>query len=958
MNMRKAAVCLMMPLILFSGMPSSAALAQPQALLSSAAPGYEQYLAPYAWAVPAESFFTVPARDALDMEGALADSGGLQGREGALSFPLEESWALWQVDVPQDGLYAIALEYLPLPGRNRDIEVSLQIDGETWFAQMEKLVLPRIWKDDGPIGQDNRGNDVRPQKVEARQWRSLTLRDPDGMYPGNFSFYLTQGMHALRLTALGEPFALASITLWGEKPLPTYEEAFAAAQEAHPQAQTAKERVDISAEAALETSSPVLYPIADRSGPATETRGERNSLSKNRLNAIGGVNWKFAGQWISWAFEAPQDGFYQIAFKARQNFSRGMLSSREIRLDGQVPFVELACVEIPYGVDWQMIRLGRETREGFEPYWVYLDAGKHELAMEVAPGRVAPLLRATEQTVLELNTLYRKIIMITGTSPDPYQDYYLERKVPGLLEAFGEISARLKAQVLELEALTGVRGSEASLLEEVYTQLDSMIKKPDTIPTRLERLKDNIGSMGAWILQLKEQPLELDYLVLMGEGTPESAQADFLSSAAFTLGTVAVSFFEDQNAIGNVYDDRQALSVWISQQDLAAGGSSSGRDQALIIKRLIDDSFTAQTGIPVNLNLVDSSQTLVQAVMGGKGPDVALTLSESTPINLAMRGALYDLSSFPEYKEVAERFEPSALVAYGYQGGAYALPETQTFNMLFYRSDIFEELGLESPDTWEQFYRVMKVLQKNNLQVGVPEQQSIFEMFLFQHGGRFYAPDLRSTGLDQPQALEAFSEWTGLYSNHGLPLSFDFYNRFRTGEMPMGIAAYSFYNTLSVAAPELRGLWRMAPVPGTPGEDGSLNRGESCFGTAAVLLDTAKDPQAGWEFLKWWTSAQVQSRYGLELEYLIGPAARYNTANKEAFETLPWKAQERESLLEQRSQVWDVEQLPGNYFTDRNIQFAFRRVVYYYENQRETLFEYNKEINKEIVRKRQEFGLE
>lgn len=878
----------------------------------------------------------------------------------AIGFYEDSGFTQWQIEILETGLYTISLDYMACQGRNRDIELSFQIDGETLFQEMEKFSMPRVWADQGEIVRDNQGNDVRPQKYEVAKWSEYILRDADGLYSGAFQFYLEKGTHVIRLTSLSESFMLGGLRLYGAEPLNDYYQALAVWNELHSADQSDQlPRIDISAEKTYQVSSPVLYPISDRSGPNTESQGEMNDVSKIRLNAIGGTNWKFAGQSISWRFQVEQAGYYKVVLKARQNFSRGMVSSREVRIDGEVPFQELSVVAFPYAVDWQMITLGQELEDGFMPYLVYLEPGEHELAMEVVPGSIAELLRTTEQTVLELNALYRKMIMVTGTDPDPYQDYYLEKKVPGLLKDFEVISTRLKKQVADLELMTGIQGSEASLLEEVSIQLDSMIKKPDTIPVRLENFKENITSLGTWILQLREQPLELDYIALMDpEETVESATAGFFSKLYFDVAGVVMSFFEDYQSVGNVYEGQEALDIWISQADLSASGSSSGRDQAMIIKRLIDDSFTVETGIAVNLNLVDSSQTLVRAVMGNQGPDIALTLPESTPVNLAMRGALCDLTQFEDFDEVMSRFYPSSWVAYQYLDGVYAMPETQTFNMLFYRTDVFEELGLEPPDTWEDFYKVVPVLQKNNLQVGIPEAQDIFEMFLFQKGGSFYTEDLRSTGFDQPQALEAFMEWTGLYANHGLPLYFDFYNRFRTGEMPMGITNYSFYNTLAIAAPELRNLWRMIPVPGTLQQDGSINRKESCYGTAAVIMETTANKDAAWEFLKWWTRADIQSRYGLELEYLIGTAARYNTANVEAFQSLPWKTDERENIQKQWEQVWDVEQLPGNYATDRNIQFAFRRVVYYYENEREALYEYNKEINKELVRKRQEFGLE
>ncbi len=84
----------------------------------------------------------------------------------------------------------------------------------------------------------------------------------------------------------------------------------------------------------------------------------------------------------------------------------------------------------------------------------------------------------------------------------------------------------------------------------------------------------------------------------------------------------------------------------------------------------------------------------------------------------------------------------------------------------------------------------------------------------------------------------------------------------------------------------------------------------------------------------------------------MGSSARYPTANVEAFDQLPWTKSQADSLSAQWEAVTDVPQIPGNYYITRNVSFAFRAVVYKNENERESLYKYNKEINKEIDRKR------
>lgn len=47
-----------------------------------------------------------------------------------------------------------------------------------------------------------------------------------------------------------------------------------------------------------------------------------NDPARKRINVIGGANWKYAGQEISWEIDVPDSGFYELAFRYRQNTNR------------------------------------------------------------------------------------------------------------------------------------------------------------------------------------------------------------------------------------------------------------------------------------------------------------------------------------------------------------------------------------------------------------------------------------------------------------------------------------------------------------------------------------------------------------------------------------------------------------------------------------------------------------
>ncbi len=124
-------------------------------------------------------------------------------------------------------------------------------------------------------------------------------------------------------------------------------------------------------------------------------------------------------------------------------------------------------------------------------------------------------------------------------------------------------------------------------------------------------------------------------------------------------------------------------------------------------------------------------------------------------------------------------------------------------------------------------------------------------------------------------------------------------------------------------------------------------------------MKSSKDLEASWEFLKWWTSADTQIAYGREMESLMGSAARIATANIEAFEALPWPNTEREALMEQFSKVEGIPQVPGGYFSWRNVNNAFYSVTTESDSvsPREELMDKVLLINAEIDYKREEFGL-
>jgi hypothetical protein len=109
--------------------------------------------------------------------------------------------------------------------------------------------------------------------------------------------------------------------------------------------------------------------------------------------------------------------------------------------------------------------------------------------------------------------------------------------------------------------------------------------------------------------------------------------------------------------------------------------------------------------------------------------------------------------------------------------------------------------------------------------------------------------------------------------------------------------------------------------------------------------------------MKWYTSTDVQTQYGRNLEQFRGETFRWNSANIEAFAKMPWKQEDLKQILEQWKWIKENPNVPGSYMTTRQLEFSWNQTVLNGENPRTELEKAVKEINRELRRKQSEFDL-
>lgn len=921
---------------------------------------YTNYVKKYADAArPQTDDITVMGADYKSKSDDLSQGDTtFDGRSDVLYWANQTGSVTYEVTVPEDGCYNMKMSYQALEGSTSDVQFSLLIDGESPYATASRITLNKRWVNETDIKQDSKGNDMRPGQVESPCWQETPLEDIDGLFNEPLMFYMTAGTHEITLESEKAQFVLEKLTVYQyEAP-----EAYTAPSDSDLK-QTQGQTITLEGETAQYKSARTLYPTSDKTSYMTSSVNG-SSPTKTRYNTIGGGSWTQSTQTVTWEFNVENDGYYKLGIFGRQDQMRGMYSNRRLYIDGVVPCSEADRIKFYYNTDWNVVT--PETDSG-EPLYFYLSAGTHTLALEAVPGEIGEIMGELDETVFDINSYYRQIRQITGPDPDEYNNYMIDVAIPSIIDDFKSYAQTLRDKKAEIEELSGSGGTEAETLEKMAIVLDKCVKKPDLIPEMMmSQIKDNVTSVSSFINQYREQPLEVDKLEIVSSDVEFSeCEGTFFGSLSNGFQAFIGSFFEDYNSLSDD-DDSEAMECWVTL----------GRDNAQVIKEIIDSDYNPTASTKINLKLVQGG--IIEATFSGKGPDLALFMGGDFPIQLAARGVLTDISKYSDFEEQTKKYAENAMVLYQYNGGTYGLPCEQRFPVLFYRSDVLAEYDID-PDTdlatWDGLINCLPTLQRNYLEVGltlpvaastggvttisaITENGNTFAMLLLQQGLNYYTEDQTATTFDTQEAINAFDTWTKFYTTYSFSQTYDAFTRFRQGDMPIVIKDYTFYNQLAVAAPEIKGCWGFRAVPGTVDENGNINHAANSEGSAAIIFTKAPDQEGAWNFIKWFTDTDTQVKYGNNIESVLGTMGRYATANQEALKQLSWTTTESELLLDQMNAQVEIPIIPASYGVTRNVMNAFRSVVNDYENARDTLFWYNKDINAEITRKRADLGID
>jgi ABC-type glycerol-3-phosphate transport system substrate-binding protein len=884
---------------------------------------------------PASGTITIQASK-FSQKSEFADTtvGTYEGKSNVLQWrSTRESWVEYEIDAPSDGLYEAYVTYRPITGQGlrKPATLSVFVDGKFQFRESTSTVLYRQWQDATPIKKDDEGHDIRPKSLDISAWSEKPLRDATGAYAEPLQWNLTKGKHTIRLQGF-EPIAIETIKLQPKTALKSYSEVAAAYPKSNP---PAVQPILIEAEAASSKTDSAIQMASD-----TDARTVPQSKGKITFNTIGGKKWWDQNQELTWTFQVDEPGMYHIGMRSLQNFISQKSSFRRIAIDGKVPFQEFIGYRFPYATSWKGTIISDENNKPFD---IYLDKGTHTLSMAVTHHPFKPIMIGIEDTIEELRVLDQDLRSLTGGIVDKNRTWKIEQDLPDLPKQLKQAADMMTDLANQMEKINGRSDNITQGFRTSVVDIEDMLMKVDDIPYHEDEITSMMEKIGKFTDIIIQQPLQLDeiYFIPSGQNAPKMRANIFERM----FGSVMNFFysFQPKESLSDLKDDE--LNVWVLR----------GRDYVNLIQEMADELFTPETGMKVKVNLLPNAQLLIKANAANIQPDIALGLSQDLPVDYALRDSIVDLSKLPGFDNVFKQFAPGTWMPFYYNGGYWAVPEAQSFQVLYYRKDILARLGLSVPNTWEDVYDMLPTLQQNYMNFYVPPKE--FITYFYQNNADFYNKDGTHSNLTSPEGFKAFKQWVDQFNIYAMEREVpNFYQHFRKGDMPIGIADYNQYVKLSAAAPELTGNWGIAPTPGIKQPDGVISRWAGGNSQTGVLFKKSNKQDVAWKFMQWWVSADIQERFGADLESFNGIAFRWNTANVEAFSKLPWKREDANVILEQWKWYKEMPNVPGGYFTTREIQNAWNRTVVDGLNYRDSLELTVMDVDRELRRKQQEFG--
>ncbi len=841
---------------------------------------------------------------------------------------------------------AFFADYYILHNGLSDSEVAITVNGN---PVTERSSLKALWQNESnEFKTDSFGNEIVPSQRKIEKWKGEYLYEYDyaTVLPPVYDFVAGENTVTFTVNAGGQ-FLLGDVYARSVL-LPETYDSYIGNHNGAPYG-TASDTAE--AERFLYKNTLSAVPASNAAVNITPYKSYSSVL-----NVVSGFS--SPEQILTYKLIADADGLYNISFNySNDNSNRTVYV--QVFVDGVTPFRELLRYPLIENSGYGKHTLGN----GEGNYCVYLTRGEHEISIKIDGSLSSDIQKMMSSAIDGLNGIYLDLKQIAGTVSDGNREWDMDNDFPGVVERLQTISSNLDLIASDLRR---VNGADVNYQALIYIQtakqaINGLLKTPKYIPNKYAQISEGSGSivqtLANALSDVKTTALGLDKIVLH----PADKESGLKKANGWVVFWEGVKkFFHSFIAnYSNVTKDENTIQVWVARS----------RQYVDLMQQMMDASdFTERTGYNVKFSILADEGKLILSNAAGIAPDSVMGISNWLPYEMGIRDLVVDLTKFSDYGEVISRFSTGAMVSLIADGIGLALPETQDFYVTFYRKDILQRYGIDLPDTWEEVVKTLPSLQRYGLNYYIPLSTSTASKsimttapFIYQYGGTLFTDDGTATTISDEAGLNAIKFMTELYTLYGLPQQVsNFFDSFRSGSLPIGVSTFETYLRLSMAAPEISGKWGIALAPGVYDENlGEVARWQTGSATAMTLIKSGSDKKdaAGWDLLKWWTSADVQTEFMNRLTMIYGKNYIWNSANNEAFSnSVAFSTADKRIISEQWEWMREIPKVPGWYMLERELSNAWNSIVIDGANTRSVIENAVNTIDKELKRKLTEFG--
>ncbi len=317
----------------------------------------------------------------------------------------------------------------------------------------------------------------------------------------------------------------------------------------------------------------------------------------------------------------------------------------------------------------------------------------------------------------------------------------------------------------------------------------------------------------------------------------------------------------------------ETLSVWIME--------GTNPDAEPFFEDVAAD-FEADTGATLDVQFVpwaSAHDKFVTSIAGGTLPDVAEVGTTWTG-EFAEAGALTDLTEQVESSEVSGDLVEGLVAAGTVDGALYGMPWYAGVRSIIYRADVFDELGLVPPTTWDEWVEVGTAIKEAKpdmipFPVAGDSSYGLFP-FVWGAGGEIatQSDDGTWTGaLDSAEAREGIEFYTGLATEHELSSpaattwnELDLRDNFVQGNIAMIMSGSWTPKAILTENPDLEGKLGAFPIPGP---DGGLSP-SFVGGSHLGLFESSENQDLAWEFIELMSSEEYATQWAESSSFFPG----------------------------------------------------------------------------------------